>query len=304
VPNPYYYDTSRQYWGKVIATVITTPSSMLEAMQAGQIDVGNGDLTTVQKAGADGLGVTYHANANLVYMMNTQNAPELANLKVRQAMNYAINRKLLARTVGGKYVQPGDEIAGGGAFVPKYQNYYPYDPAKAKELLAAAGYPNGFAIPVMASGSCAGSAYANAAAIIAQDLSAVGITITKIEPCDSISQWGQQISQEHVPLFSNPDTFVPEQLFFPLTPNSSVLTNGGESGFNDPVVNRLAAKANVSSNPNKWWKLVTIRLVKQAYFLAVGYTPSITYFNPKTVKDVVNGQRPNGPNPLEWKPAK
>jgi len=63
---------------------------------------------------------------------------------VRLAANYAINRQELneAETLGASKLT--------GSMVPRAFEFalpfepYPYDPAKAKQLLAEAGYPNGF----------------------------------------------------------------------------------------------------------------------------------------------------------------
>ncbi|HXT36513.1 MAG TPA: ABC transporter substrate-binding protein [Chloroflexota bacterium] len=74
--------------------------------------------------------------------MNTQLKP-FNNLLVRQAVEYAVNKPALLRLVNGRgsvtnnFIPPN--MAGYGAF-----NLYPYNPAKAKQLLAQAGYPHGF----------------------------------------------------------------------------------------------------------------------------------------------------------------
>jgi ABC-type transport system substrate-binding protein len=67
-----------------------------------------------------------------------------ANLKVRQAMSYAIDRKAIASILYG-YGEPADQLS-----LPKAWSYnpdmkgYPYNPEKAKALLKEAGYPDGF----------------------------------------------------------------------------------------------------------------------------------------------------------------
>ena len=65
-------------------------------------------------------------------------------MQVRQALNYAVNRQAVTQAIYGKYGVPTDETGSLDGLVPSLQNYYSYNPAKAKSLLAAAGYPNGF----------------------------------------------------------------------------------------------------------------------------------------------------------------
>jgi len=68
---------------------------------------------------------------------------------VRQALNYAIDRKTLAEKVamGNVQVVPGPWSSGHWAYPPNAEALgYTYDPAKAKQLLTQAGYPNGFTL--------------------------------------------------------------------------------------------------------------------------------------------------------------
>jgi peptide/nickel transport system substrate-binding protein len=79
-------------------------------------------------------------------------APPLANLRVRQALNYAVDRKAVAKVIGAGYGLPITQMAvpGDDGFDPALQKAYPYNPEKAKQLLAAAGYPNGFTFSAVA----------------------------------------------------------------------------------------------------------------------------------------------------------
>lgn len=68
-----------------------------------------------------------------------------ANKKVREALEYALNREAMAQTIGKGYMFPAYQLATKGD--PWEQTGLPvrkYDPAKAKQLLAEAGFPNGF----------------------------------------------------------------------------------------------------------------------------------------------------------------
>jgi len=49
-PNPYYYDKSKQHWSKITVKVVSNASSLFQALEAGQLDLIEGDLTTVRAA--------------------------------------------------------------------------------------------------------------------------------------------------------------------------------------------------------------------------------------------------------------
>jgi peptide/nickel transport system substrate-binding protein len=68
-----------------------------------------------------------------------------ADIRVRQAISHAIDMTAMAQAFGYGYYKPMNQWARSGswAFNPSIKGYS-YDPAKAKQLLAAAGYPNGF----------------------------------------------------------------------------------------------------------------------------------------------------------------
>ena len=57
VPNKYYYDPAAVHWGKVVVDVITNMDSTLEALRTGEIEVAEGDISTVAAAKAAGLQV-------------------------------------------------------------------------------------------------------------------------------------------------------------------------------------------------------------------------------------------------------
>jgi peptide/nickel transport system substrate-binding protein len=99
------------------------------------------------------------------------------DMRVRQAMNYAVNRQAIVDSLLAGLTKPASQPAVPVAvgYVPNLQPY-PYDPAKAKALLKEAGVENGFSfVAEMPTGSLA-----NDTAIaqqIASDLSAVGIQV-------------------------------------------------------------------------------------------------------------------------------
>ncbi|KAA9000565.1 glutathione ABC transporter substrate-binding protein GsiB [Affinibrenneria salicis] len=66
------------------------------------------------------------------------------DVRVRQAINYAINKDALIKVAFSGYAVPSEgPLPQSIDYAVKYQPW-PYDPAKARELLKEAGYPNGF----------------------------------------------------------------------------------------------------------------------------------------------------------------
>jgi ABC-type transport system substrate-binding protein len=74
-----------------------------------------------------------------------------SKLQVRQALEYAVDRVGLAKAFGYGLASPAYQMGSPKslAYVPTLAQT-PYDPAKAKQLLAAAGYPNGFKTTIYA----------------------------------------------------------------------------------------------------------------------------------------------------------
>lgn len=75
--------------------------------------------------------------------MNVQHKP-LSDVRVRQAINYAINKDALVKVVYRGYGTPAEGVVPEGVEYAVKFGAWPYDPKKAKALLAEAGYPNGF----------------------------------------------------------------------------------------------------------------------------------------------------------------
>lgn len=149
VPNPYYYDKAAIHYQKVVIDVITNPSSALAALASGQAQVMQGESQLAAAAKGDGLTITTVPATNGPIVMQahiTSTSSPIANPKVRQALSYAINRNAIQKAFFGKYATDDEEMEGPGdtGYVPSLADEYSYDPAKAKKLLAEAGYPNGF----------------------------------------------------------------------------------------------------------------------------------------------------------------
>ncbi|MFI5229147.1 MAG: ABC transporter substrate-binding protein [Gemmatimonadales bacterium] len=113
----------------------------------------------------------------LVYVgINTTRGP-LADPRVRQAINYAVDvGKIIERLVGGRGTRAAGVVPPALAGYDSARKPYPYDPTKARALLAAAGHPNGIDIELWTSST---PLYLRIAETMQAYLNAVGIR-TKI----------------------------------------------------------------------------------------------------------------------------
>lgn len=187
VPNKRYFEPDRIHYKKIVIKVIKEPTARLSALRTGKIDLMTGNARQVNTVKSAGLQVQYTGTTawNGVVLMDRDGklVKALADVRVRRALNYAVDRTAIAKAVWGTLGTPDHQPAASGqnGYVPSLAEHYDYDPAKAKRLLAQAGYPDGFTM---------GLEYAayephtqQMVQAFAQQLSAIGVTVKlKAEP--------------------------------------------------------------------------------------------------------------------------
>ena len=149
-------------------------------LQAGTIDI----LKYLTAAQAETLGDEDYnivqGSMNLVHAMYLNSAYEpLSKTEVRQALCYAVDRDAINNFIfGGKSHIIGSHMipAMSKYYEPEAETVYSYEPEKAKELLADAGYADGFDLEITVPSSY--SQHVDSAQIIADELSQVGINVT------------------------------------------------------------------------------------------------------------------------------
>lgn len=117
--------------------------------------------------------------------LNTRYAP-LGDEKVRQALNYAIDKDALIKGVLYGAGKPAASAMPVMAYADPDLKPYPHDLAKAKELLAKAGYPDGFEAEMLVDSGIA--TQRNTAIALQAMLSQVGVRV-KIQMLESGTQW-------------------------------------------------------------------------------------------------------------------
>lgn len=142
-----YWDKGKPYLDGIEIKFIADPQTMKAALLAGEIDIfgeNGGELVAEMKK----MGMKTFSAANGIVMLwpDSMNADSpLSNRTVREAISYAINREALVKARGFGTWTPAYQVAQPehAAYIKDYKGT-PYNPQKAKELLAKAGYPNGF----------------------------------------------------------------------------------------------------------------------------------------------------------------
>ena len=101
--------------------------------------------------------------------------------RVRLALNYAVDKQAFIKVVFSGHADPMDSPLPPLLGFYQKQGSYPYDPAKAKALLAEAGYPNGFETTLT---GAANTLVQRGMQFVQQQLAAVGVTV-KVEPLEA-----------------------------------------------------------------------------------------------------------------------
>lgn len=152
VPDPNYWNPDEVYWDKIEVHHIPTLSSALAAMQSGQIDLMRADPTIIDAGKAAGFAVAGPGlpivNGLSLIDRAGVTAPALGDVRVRQALNYAIDRETIVEALFGDSGVPSDQLSAPESSGWHDEPFYPYDPDRAARLLADAGHEDGFSFRV------------------------------------------------------------------------------------------------------------------------------------------------------------
>ncbi len=298
VPNKHYFDKQAIRYSKVVVKIIPNLSSLLQAQKTGQVDVAMGHQTTADAAEAGGLQVVKVVPGvqGLVFLDRGGTLQKaLGDVRVRQALNYAIDRKAITTAIQGKWGSPTSSI-----FTPetplaaKYQSYYSYDPAKARALLAAAGYGNGFTFDALG-GTPALDPLTPA---IAKYLAAVGVKLNWVSPSTN-PEWAQKLFSGTMSTITIGTGNNPMWIFYQffLGPKGPL----NQHGWVDATMNKAWLKGQrAAKSATSYWKQIQERAVTQASFL-----PVFTYYDLYYVGKHTGGVKASTvayPDATEWSP--
>lgn len=172
---------NQDYWAgtpaysDLVFRVITESTTRVSELVTGGVavsDLGANDLARVEASGSARV-TTQATNRVVHWTLNVSDGQATADLRVRQAIDHAIDNQVFIDVLENGYGSPTRVRTGpGDNFMPtKYYDTYNYDPAKAVALLAEAGYgPGQLTITIMGA-----SSVSDRAELTAAMLEAVGI---------------------------------------------------------------------------------------------------------------------------------
>lgn len=258
------------YWGKkpyldqVIFDVLPDASARVSALESGAADIiAVPPPDSIVNLKSQGFKVETGNVPHVWYLSFNFNDPIMKNLKVRQAIIMSINRAGMAHDLLKDTVNPAYSVQAPGneAYDPTLHDY-PYDPQKAKQLLAEAGYPNGFTTTMMTSTDGSGQILpVPMAEYIQQNLAQVGIHV-KLQTYEWIaylSKWAQGMKPGIGWSQQSWGMTTPFWLYI-VTNSSLAAPNGPNVGdYRNAALDSIENEAVVSTDPIK-----TIALWKQA----------------------------------------
>ena len=197
VGSSYVFDRNEDYWNpdvqhydRLMLQFYADPTSMLNAVQGGQVNVANViDKSTIPQM--EGAGYTNNESqldwtGFLIMDRAGDIVPALGEVEVRQAINHALDREALLQTVGNGYGDVTAQIFApwSPGFDEELDTFYEFDVDRGKQLLAEAGYPDGFEVSMPRTSSIPAAQWT----LMADQLAQIGITVNyeEVQPSEFI----------------------------------------------------------------------------------------------------------------------
>ncbi|MBO5565037.1 MAG: ABC transporter substrate-binding protein [Lachnospiraceae bacterium] len=187
-----------EYWGeapglsKVTFKILENAEGLILGLQSGALDLvahlSSDQIVQLEEGDFE----IEEGSMNLVQALYLNNAVKpFDDVRVRQALSYAIDKQAVIDLAFDGYGIPL-----GTSMFPSFEkyydasltDYYPHDVEKAKELLAEAGYPDGFSMSITVPSNY--TPHVNTATVLVEQLKEAGITAT-VEPVD----WGTWLEE-------------------------------------------------------------------------------------------------------------
>ena len=276
--NPDYYKPSLPRLDRIVFEVGQEPTVALLRLQRGEVDIlGDGippaRFLQVKNDPKNADLIIEGGQLHTGYVsMNVRMKP-FDNAKVRQAVNMAINKQRICKIINNRAVPANQPLPPAMPGYDKNYKGYPFDPAKAKALMAEAGYEGGVTTELYANNTDPNPRIAQA---IQRDLAEIGITaeIKTLAQSTVIAAGGEE---DQAPMIWSggmawiadfPD---PSNFYGPILGCGGAVKGGWNwAWYCNKDLDGLAAKADAMSDPAKagaredLWRSIFVKLMEDA----------------------------------------
>ncbi len=293
--DPDYWQKGLSYLDKITFEIGQEPIVALLRLQKGEIDVpGDGippaKFQEVMNDPAQKARVVEGGQLHTGYVTMNVNVPPFDNVKVRQAVNMAINKERIVQLINNRAVPANQPLPPSMPGYAKDYKGYPYDPAKAKELLAEAGQADGFTTDLYVMNTDPNPRIAQG---IQQDLAAIGIkaNIQALAQANVIAAGGEK---EGAPMIWSggmawiadfPD---PSNFYGPILGCGGAVPGGWNwSWYCNEDLDKKAAEADSVVDPakaeerNKMWSDIYVKIMEDAPWAPVFNEQRFTMKSPR-----------------------
>lgn len=286
--NPHYYRPDEYPFETVVINVFTDPTTVVPALQSGVVQFGYGSPETVSAVEGTEFEIVRQPTNVFHLVLHDRNgelAPALGDVRVRQALNYAVDRDAILQSVYRGEGETTTQIFSPGTwgYDPALNDFYTYDPTKAVELLEEAGYGEGFSFAAALPQVGRDSTYAEALASYFAD---IGVTM-EIAPLPPGTLTVEALQTEYSAFingFAGRNTFS-DALLHLLTPG--IVFN--PMGTTNPTFAELwqeGTNATTESERVEAYQELSRAVTEEAWFVPTTVVNAIAYYDPETLSDV------------------
>ncbi|MGD9485762.1 ABC transporter substrate-binding protein [Streptomyces sp. TRM70308] len=181
------YERNEDYWGErlpydtLTISFFDNETAIVNGLKTGQVNAALLQTADQQVAiesdpGMETVKQAFDFQGLLLFDRDGKLAPALKDARVRQALNYAIDRETMLSVIRQERGQVTSQVFGPDTqgYDEKLDTYYSHDPARARKLLAEAGYAEGFTLKLPRISAIVNDALATS---LATDFEAVGVDL-------------------------------------------------------------------------------------------------------------------------------
>ena len=196
--NESYWNAANYPYKKLVIKVITDDAAAVSALTTGQIDatlVGQTSVEQVKSAGFEVLGFQGQTTRLLLTDHQGKIVKALGDLKVRQAINMVFDKDAVAKNLYLGNAEPTAQVfrKGTAAHIDGLADPYPFNVDKAKQLMADAGYADGFELTLP---SMTGQNFETLLPYVSQQLALINIKV-KEAPLSGANAIGDLLSGKY-----------------------------------------------------------------------------------------------------------